>query len=365
MMVLSSTIISHWILHFLMAKWPSWIRAVNLAFGRGSHRWAGTWKWRYDRTRSPLELAGYHVAGTTKKQQSISVGLDDFESKMMLFPISMRFLPQLDEAQVIEAVGAGRCKEQVAGSHWAHGGGFSGCWMDLNGGTRKNTIPPISWTIISLHPWNSCNQQVNPNKYWVDLLPRALWDVVTWLPTVCRGGSWSWAEGADRRAGRVPTQLAAGSSIWAAHNFTVLKESADPEFLQEWFDMVPAAYHVTCDISCFCFCQCCARIALTKSSSSVNAQTVNKLSMMKWQVLLVEISRSSTSLPSASCSAGEVVAARLAWMPALATQLLLGPRVSGADRIPARKLGKPKDIPKTIVVTICGEQFWSIWSKEV
>lgn len=341
MMVISSTIISHWILHFLRAQWPSWIRAVNLALARGSHRWAGTWKWRYDRTRSPLELTGLHVAGTTKKQQSISVGLDDFESKMMLFPISMRFLPQLDEAQVIEAVGAGRCKEQVAGSHWAHGGGFSG---DLRLGIRllngfewrdqKENNSPHFLNIISLHPWNSCNQQVNPNKYWVDLLPRALWDVGTWLPTVCRGGSWSWAEGADRRAGRVPTQLAAGSSSWAAHNYTVPKESADPEFLQEWFDMVPAAYHVTCDISCFCFCQCCARIVLTKSSSSVNAQTVNKLSMMKWQALLVEISRSSTSLPSASCSAGEVVAAQLAWMPALATQLLLGPRVSGADRMP-------------------------------
>ena len=84
-MVISSTIISHWILHFLTAKWPSWIRAVDLALGRGLHRWAGTWKWRYDRTRSPLELAGLHVAGT-QKQQSISVRLDYFDSKMMLFP---------------------------------------------------------------------------------------------------------------------------------------------------------------------------------------------------------------------------------------------------------------------------------------
>ena len=32
----------------------------------------------------------------------------------------------LSESQVIEPVGAGCCKEQVAGSYWAHGGGFSG-----------------------------------------------------------------------------------------------------------------------------------------------------------------------------------------------------------------------------------------------
>jgi hypothetical protein len=31
---------------------------------------------------------------------------------------------------------------------------------------------------------------------------------------------------------------------------------------------------------------------------------------------------------------------------------------SGADRIPARKLGKPKDIPK--IVTTCGEHF-GVW----
>ena len=58
MMVISSTYNIPLNPPFLTAKWPSWIRAVNLALGRGLHRWAGTWKWRYDRTRSPLELAG-------------------------------------------------------------------------------------------------------------------------------------------------------------------------------------------------------------------------------------------------------------------------------------------------------------------
>lgn len=68
-----------------------------------------------------------------QNQESLGAGRSQYVS-ITLIPkwcssqqISMRFLPQLlDEAQVIEPVGAGRCKEQVAGSHWAHGGGFSG-----------------------------------------------------------------------------------------------------------------------------------------------------------------------------------------------------------------------------------------------